>query len=748
MRRFLSAAALLLLSAAVALAQSGQAPPNTVWGNWGAARGLHKDNVIPSCPDTGGQHLNYNSGTGLACGNSGGGGGGTMTVGSSPTSGAAVGALFLNNTANVLGALPDVATGSLLCSAGVGTAPSYCSAPTVNGGPITINPTANTTNQGIVVNQTGPASGSQTGPFNYNLITVADIGYALAGAGRDSFDLLQTDSAAFRVNTTASNSGVANETLHYSGIFAMQTATGPAGEYEGLLGSVYNNFANASGHIYGMGSYASQGPSGTLAGMFSHTAEISAQTGSTTGVRSAYTAISEAPVQGGTGDFAFAAAAFNVGHGSPAGFKKILAVANGLFNGGVNSGVDPAGDIIWSDLTNGGPTTVANFCNCSNLNVTGSILAFPAVNLSGSGGLALGGPTGGNKGAGTVNVASNYYVNGVPARQILTAPTTYFASVAGGGNCLSSGSRCTLAVLQALIFGQIDFGGQAVTADLAAGTYTTQFNVQPWVGGGSLRITGAIAPTANITAITNANPAVVSANGHGFTNGQIVSINGVVGMTPNAVDGSINGTFIVAGATANTFQLSGVNTTGWSAYSSGGTTSAITSIISTTGASIRIPSALPGPLQIDNLQLQNSGGLGAIESDSSSTITTSGLIFGAAGNRQIYLGGGRLWMQGPHVINGGALFHVGLSPGAIFIAEAQVISLSGTPAFTDFALIQGQGLALFNSTQFVGAATGSQFSISLNGAIFTNSGGANFLPGTANACNPTSLCTSTGGQYQ
>jgi hypothetical protein len=77
----------------------------------------------------------------------------------------------------------------------------------------------------------------------------------------------------------------------------------------------------------------------------------------------------------------------------------------------------------------------------------------------------------------------------------------------------------------------------------------------------------------NITAATAASPVVITSNAHGFVNGDIVYIQGVVGM----VDLN-NRQFVVAGATANTFQLSGVNGTGYLAYTSGGTASRFYSI--------------------------------------------------------------------------------------------------------------------------------------------------------------------------
>ena len=71
-----------------------------------------------------------------------------------------------------------------------------------------------------------------------------------------------------------------------------------------------------------------------------------------------------------------------------------------------------------------------------------------------------------------------------------------------------------------------------------------------------------------ITAITAANPAVVTSTSHGFSNGNDVWIAGVVGMT------RLNGRrFTVASSTTNTFALTGENSTSYDAYSSGGTAS-------------------------------------------------------------------------------------------------------------------------------------------------------------------------------
>lgn len=78
-------------------------------------------------------------------------------------------------------------------------------------------------------------------------------------------------------------------------------------------------------------------------------------------------------------------------------------------------------------------------------------------------------------------------------------------------------------------------------------------------------------PSQIITNITQANPAVVTYSGSdNFTNGDIVKITGVVGMTE--VNNGVDERYTVAGVNtaANTFQLQGIDSSGFNAYSSGG----------------------------------------------------------------------------------------------------------------------------------------------------------------------------------
>lgn len=82
------------------------------------------------------------------------------------------------------------------------------------------------------------------------------------------------------------------------------------------------------------------------------------------------------------------------------------------------------------------------------------------------------------------------------------------------------------------------------------------------------------------TAITQANPGVVTSNTHGYANGDWIKVDGIGGMT------ELNGrTFIVAGVTANTFQLTdhtgaNVNTTGFGAFTAGGNLRRVYTVVS------------------------------------------------------------------------------------------------------------------------------------------------------------------------
>lgn len=96
-----------------------------------------------------------------------------------------------------------------------------------------------------------------------------------------------------------------------------------------------------------------------------------------------------------------------------------------------------------------------------------------------------------------------------------------------------------------------------------------------------------IAASKAITAATQANPVAVTSAAHGYTTGQVIQVVGVVGMT------QLNDKFYTLTVVdANTFTLDGVNGTGYTAYTSGG--SAKTGVFYTLKPSVDIAAVTSG----------------------------------------------------------------------------------------------------------------------------------------------------------
>ena len=84
--------------------------------------------------------------------------------------------------------------------------------------------------------------------------------------------------------------------------------------------------------------------------------------------------------------------------------------------------------------------------------------------------------------------------------------------------------------------------------------------------GSTFAVQTGLGSTDAITAITAANPPVVTSTGHGNLEGDVGQIAAVVGMT------ELNGgLYVVDDPTANTFELADVDASAYAAYVSGGT---------------------------------------------------------------------------------------------------------------------------------------------------------------------------------
>jgi hypothetical protein len=103
--------------------------------------------------------------------------------------------------------------------------------------------------------------------------------------------------------------------------------------------------------------------------------------------------------------------------------------------------------------------------------------------------------------------------------------------------------------------------------------------------GSTFAIGTATGSAKNVTGLTLGNPTIVQSTAHGFSNGDVVTFAALTGNT------TLNGkTLVVKNVTTNTFAVD-VDTTGGSAWASGGT---ITPVTWTTIANIRDFTAFDG----------------------------------------------------------------------------------------------------------------------------------------------------------
>lgn len=126
------------------------------------------------------------------------------------------------------------------------------------------------------------------------------------------------------------------------------------------------------------------------------------------------------------------------------------------------------------------------------------------------------------------------------------------------------------------------------------------------------------------------------------------------------------------------------------------------------------------------------------------TLLLSGVNFGTCANYHVLMNGAaRLQIKAGtgYTISGGATFHFYVGAKCTVQSESVgTVTLSGTPGFVNFAYVEDGNLRI-NGNTYSGSATGSRYSVVLNGVIFTNGAGATYLPGDSAGS------TATGGQY-
>jgi hypothetical protein len=179
----------------------------------------------------------------------------------------------------------------------------------------------------------------------------------------------------------------------------------------------------------------------------------------------------------------------------------------------------------------------------------------------------------------------------------------------------------------------------------------------------------------------------------------------------------------------------------------GNTGSPANVLISTTGGGQAVAAVNCGGWTIQGCKIQTTTSGSGISAQGTTFLNLNGVHFGAIASPYYSISSALnaiVNITGNYTISGGSSGGNHLRAqqnGAIISNAGLTITLTGTPAFSIFALAYMTGMISMQGQTFSGAATGQRYNATLCGVIETNGGGANYFPGgTAGA-------TATGGQY-
>lgn len=281
---------------------------------------------------------------------------------------------------------------------------------------VTITPTSGTLNQGLVITQTSPTTGSTAGPLFYNEITTNSQANVTGG---------NQVAAALGVNFNVGGANLGGQPMA-AGYFNTQTQfsgfTSNADKI-GLIGGAQANINDASGSgYYGMNPVVSVTTGVSINRAVGFESDVIMNTGATANYR-------------------YAGALVNAGGGSGTGstIDTALLIANiggtaGAFKNGIdlstNLGFVPiasTGSLVFADTS----MALANILNMSNVTVSGNILSFPNVTLAG---------------AGTMTTAGAYVSNNNPGATLGAGSGQLFGTTNGGANIQGKGANFDIAL--------------------------------------------------------------------------------------------------------------------------------------------------------------------------------------------------------------------------------------------------------------------------------------------------------------
>jgi hypothetical protein len=166
-------------------------------------------------------------------------------------------------------------------------------------------------------------------------------------------------------------------------------------------------------------------------------------------------------------------------------------------------------------------------------------------------------------------------------------------------------------------------------------------------------------------------------------------------------------------------------------------------VISTTSANCFAASSIRAVWDIKDLKMQTTtGGSCLVVSDAS--IRFGNVNFGSCASSHMALQNrSAISALSNYAVSGGASAHVNNIGISFCDLQGRTITFSNSPAISFFMICNYGAQSWVHAMTFTngGTVTGTRYSASSNGVIFTNAGGASYLPGN------TGGSTATGGQY-
>jgi hypothetical protein len=213
----------------------------------------------------------------------------------------------------------------------------------------------------------------------------------------------------------------------------------------------------------------------------------------------------------------------------------------------------------------------------------------------------------------------------------------------------------------------------------------------------------------------------------------------IYSVTIQVADGTYTGTVTVTGPWVGSGSVT----------LQGNTTTPANAVITTAvagAAALSVQSG--GRLSVAGFKLVSSGAGAAtagLKSSGSAILVTGAMDFGAASRQMQAAGSGSITFSAglTYNISAGATTHIFCSSSGNVAIEGCTITTTGTLAFSGaFVTSSFLGAAFIDSNNFAGAsATGSRYSITANGVVYTAGAATTYLPGNAAGT------TGSGGQY-